>query len=255
MTTAHLFAGIGGFALASDWMGWHTAFNCEVDEKLRNFLKSKWPDAHSYGDINHADFTIFRNKIDVLTGGPPCQPVSLAGNQLGEDDHRFLWNQTFRALREIQPPWAVFENVPGLLTMQRGMVLERICTAMENEGYEVQTLDIPAQAKGADHRRDRLWIIAHASGKRRAQFNPTAITKRQKKRHVRHNTVRSFKYGNASRDTVVSRILRAANGLSEGLAPWHRNAAIKAAGNAIQPQIAHAIYQAIQAAEMTHNDQ
>lgn len=246
MTHGSLFSGIGGFDLAAEWMGWENLFHCEIDTKLRAFLKSKWHGAKSFDDIQDADFNEFRGRIDVLSGGPPCQPVSIAGNQLGEDDPRFMWGQSIRALREIQPAWAVFENVPGLITMQRGVVFERICTAMESEGYEVQTLDIPAQAKGADHRRYRLWIIAHSNCKRRAQFNPAPFPKRETQGHVWLNTIRSFKHGNASRDAIISSILCAANGISEGLAPWHRNAAIKAAGNAIVPQIPYAIFKAIE---------
>ena len=98
---------------------------------------------------------------DVITGGFPCQPFSIAGKQRGTDDNRHLWPQMFRIIRELAPRWVVGENVRGLVNIQDGMVFETVCTDLEGEGYEVRAFNIPAAGVGAPHRRERIWIIAN----------------------------------------------------------------------------------------------
>ena len=161
MTHASLFSGIGGFDLAAEWLGWDNVFNCEIDEFCTKVLNYHFPNATHYGDITSTDFTIHRGKIDVLTGGFPCQPFSLAGARRGTEDDRFLWPQMFRAICEISPRWVVAENVRGILTQQGGMVFERVCSDLENAGYECQAFLIPACSVGAPHRRERVWFVAH----------------------------------------------------------------------------------------------
>lgn len=181
-----LFSGIGGFDLAAKWMGWHNAFHCEINEFCTKILNYHFPDAEHYTDITRTDFSKWRGRIDVLSGGFPCQPFSLAGQRKGADDNRYLWPQMLRAIREIRPTWVVGENVAGILTMvqpgaevevggqtslfgedyrkrvlhRQEYVIETICRDLEREGYAVQPLLIPACAVGAPHRRDRIWFIA-----------------------------------------------------------------------------------------------
>ncbi len=166
MTHASLFSGIGGFDLAAEWMGWTNVLNCEIDEFCRKVLKYHFPNAKQYADIRTTDFTVWRDRIDVLTGGFPCQPFSVAGKRKGTDDDRYLWPEMLRAIREIRPRWIVGENVYGLINWSDGMVLEQVCADLENEGYEVQPFVIPACAVGAPHRRDRVWIVAHCADTR-----------------------------------------------------------------------------------------
>lgn len=161
MTHASLFSGIGGFDLAAEWMGWTNVLNCEIDEFCRMVLKYHFPNAKQYADIRTTDFTVWRGRIDILTGGFPCQPFSVAGKRKGTDDDRYLWPEMLRAIREIRPRWVVGENVYGLVNWSGGMVLEQVCADLENEGYEVQPFVIPACAVNAPHRRDRVWIIAY----------------------------------------------------------------------------------------------
>ena len=196
MIHASLFSGGGGFDLASEWMGWENAFNCEINPFCRKILKYYWPNAISYEDITRTDFTIWRHKIDILTGGFPCQGFSVAGLRAGTEDHRFLWPEMRRAYNECKPPWVVCENVTGLLTMEDGreiskdvffkvensqvvrlqevdlynavyirqakMLIESICHDFEEDGYEVQTFNIPSAGVEAPHRRERVWIIAYS---------------------------------------------------------------------------------------------
>lgn len=161
MTHASLFSGIGGFDLAAKWAGWTNAFNCEIDTFCRKVLKCHFPEAEQYEDIRTTDFTIWRERVDVLTGGFPCQPFSLAGKRKGTEDDRYLWPEMLRAIREIRPRWIVGENVFGIVNWSEGMVFEQVCSDLETEGYEVQPFILPACGVGAPHRRDRCWFVGH----------------------------------------------------------------------------------------------
>ena len=161
MPHASLFSGIGGFDLAAEWAGWTNAFNCEIDPFCRKILKYHFPDAEQYGDIRTADFAVWRDRIDVLTGGFPCQPFSLAGKRKGTEDDRYLWPEMLRVIRTVRPHWVVGENVYGIVNWSEGMVLDTVCSDLEAAGYEVQPYIIPACGVGAPHRRDRCWFVAH----------------------------------------------------------------------------------------------
>lgn len=185
MTHASIFSGIGGAELAAAWMGWTNLFHCEIQDFPRQVLDYWFPDSISYGDITRTNFEQWNGKVDVLTGGFPCQPFSLAGQRRGADDNRYLWPEMLRAIREINPTWVVGENVTGIKTMvesceeikvgrtddlfeenyiyreESWFTLEKICEELNAAGYSVQPFVIPACAVGAPHRRDRIWIVAH----------------------------------------------------------------------------------------------
>ena len=161
MTHGSLFSGIGGFDLAAEWMGWENVFHCEIAEFPRKVLKYHFPKSICYEDIKKTDFTKHRGKIDIISGGFPCQPYSNAGKRKGKEDDRHLWPEMLRVIREVQPRFVVGENVSGLLTWNNGMVFHEIITDLENEGYETQAFLIPACATNAPHRRDRIWFVAH----------------------------------------------------------------------------------------------
>ena len=163
MNHASLFSGIGGFDLAATWMGWTNVFTCEIDPWCRKVLAKHYPEAVQYADIKQTDFSIWLGRIDILTGGFPCQPYSVAGKRLGKEDERHLWPEMLRAIREIQPTYVVGENVSGLLSWNDGMVFDEVQTDLEAEGYQVQSFVLPACGVNAPHRRDRVWIIAHRS--------------------------------------------------------------------------------------------
>ncbi len=161
-THGSLFSGIGGFDLAAEWMGWENVFHCEWNPFGQKVLKHYWPKSTSYNDITKTDFSIHRGTIDILTGGFPCQPYSLAGKQKGKEDERHLWPEMLRAIREIQPGWVVGENVFGLINWNGGMVFDEVQADLEAAGYEVWPYVLPAASVNAPHRRDRVWFIAHA---------------------------------------------------------------------------------------------
>lgn len=163
MNHASLFSGIGGFDLAAEWVGWHNVFHSEVDTFCNKILKYHFPNSISYGNIKETDFTPHKGGVDILTGGFPCQPFSSAGLRNGTDDSRYLWPEMFRAIKEIRPRWVVAENVRGLLSWNGGLVLDTVCTDLENEGYEVWPFLLPACGVNAPHQRYRIWIIAYCS--------------------------------------------------------------------------------------------
>jgi DNA (cytosine-5)-methyltransferase 1 len=158
-----LFEGIGGFSLAAHWAGWETLAWCEWNEFGQKVLRHHFPEAEGFGDIKKTEFTKYANRIDVLTGGFPCQPFSLAGKRKGTEDERHLWPEMLRAIREIQPTWVVGENVFGIVNWDGGMVFNQVQSDLEAEGYEVQPYVLPACAVNAPHRRDRVWFVAYSN--------------------------------------------------------------------------------------------
>lgn len=160
MTHGSLFSGIGGFDLAARWAGWDNLFNCEIDLFCRTVLKYHFPDAEQYGDIKTTDFTVWRDRIDVLSGGFPCQPFSQAGKRKGTEDDRYLWPEMLGVIRSVRPRWVVGENVLGIVNWSKGLVFEQVCSDLEAEGYEVQPFVIPACGVNAPHRRYRTWFVA-----------------------------------------------------------------------------------------------
>jgi DNA (cytosine-5)-methyltransferase 1 len=160
MKHGSLFSGLGGFDLAAEWMGWENIFHCEWMEFPRKVLDYHFPNADSHIDICKTDFKKYANKIDILTGGFPCQPFSMAGKRKGTDDERYLWGEMLRAIQEIKPTFVIAENVFGITNIDDGLVFEQVCLDLEAQGYEVQPFIIPAAAKNAPHRRDRVWFVA-----------------------------------------------------------------------------------------------
>lgn len=173
MTHGSLFSGIGGFDLASEWMGWENKFHCEWNEFGQKVLEYYWPKAELFTDITKSNFTKYANKIDILTGGFPCQPYSSAGKRLGKEDARHLWPEMLRAIREIQPRWVVGENVRGLTNWNGGLVFDEVQSDLEAQGYEVLPFLLPACAVNAPHRRDRIWFVAYSNNNGLNQCNGT----------------------------------------------------------------------------------
>lgn len=278
-----LFSGIGGFALAADRV-WSNATHvfCEIDPFCQAILKKHWPNSYIYEDIrtltntNGAGLqatgakqqTAGLTRVDLLTGGFPCQPFSAAGKRKGTNDDRHLWPEMRRVIQEFSPRYVVAENVRGLLNIEGGVVFETVCTDLEALGYEVQPFVVPACAVNAPHRRDRVWIVAHVtseqayatkSGRLYAQSRlqdsnaPDAESARQWPEQALSRTRKESRSDDSSCSwsedwpTVATRLCSLDDGLPGGVVRpkgW-RNAALKAAGNAIVPQVAEQIMRAI----------
>lgn len=159
MNVLDLFSGIGGFCLGFEQAGMRTIAFCEIEPYCRAVLHKHWPDTPVHADIRRLDGTRYRGTVDVICGGYPCQPFSVAGSRRGAGDERHLWPEMYRLVREIRPRWVVAENVAGHI----GLGFDEVASSLEAEGYTVWPFVIPASALDAPHRRDRLWIIAHAN--------------------------------------------------------------------------------------------
>ena len=288
MTHASLFSGIGGFDLAAEWAGFQNLFNCEWEEFPRKVLKHHFPNAEQYGDIKEFDATEYNGRVDVLSGGFPCQPFSLAGQRKGSEDERYLWKEMLRVIRECNPRWIVGENVRGIVNWSNGLVFEEVCADLEAIGYSVQSFIIPACATGAPHRRDRVWIVAHSDNigtssrlgevqskdgeipKRNNDAQPsnpntsvTSHTNSATSKSERINRPKEEQPIRQGSDEVRNRwedfptvppICGGDDGLPKELDgitfPKWRSESIKGYGNAIVPQVAHRIFESIKEYEL-----
>ena len=166
MTHGSLFSGIGGFELAARWCGFTNVFSCELEPFNRRVLHHHFPESDLHNDIKEMDATQYHGRVDIISGGFPCQPYSVAGNRLGKEDERHLWPEMLRIIREVAPAYVVGENVRGLVNWSEGMVFEEVCADLEAEGYDVQPFILPAAGVGAPHKRDRVWFVAYSNNRR-----------------------------------------------------------------------------------------
>ena len=168
-----IFSGIGGFSLAGSWMGWRTVQFCEIDKFCQKILSYYWPDVPIHNDIKTLTAEQIINnglydesKTTIFVGGVPCQPWSQAGKRKGTEDDRDLWKETTKLIGKLQPDFCLLENVAGLISWNRGLVFDQVQVDLENEGYQVQPVILPAASINAPHRRDRVWFIAYNSDAR-----------------------------------------------------------------------------------------
>lgn len=159
MKHGSLFSGIGGFDLAAQWVGWENIFQCEKDEWCRKVLQKNFPAVKRYEDIKQFNAKEYAGTVDIISGGFPCQPFSVAGKQKGKGDDRYLWEEMLRVVSEVKPSFVVGENVTGII----GMALDTVLSDLEAQNYTTETYIIPACGKNAWHRRDRVWIVAYSN--------------------------------------------------------------------------------------------
>jgi DNA-cytosine methyltransferase len=239
MRHGSLFSGIGGFDLASEWMGWENVFQVEWDGYCQKVLAKNFPNVKRYGNIKEFDGTKYRGLIDIISGGFPCQPFSNSGKRKGRTDDRYLWPQMLRVIGEIKPTFVIGENVSALLTMENGQVLDQICSDLENKGYTTEQYIIPACAVGTIHIRERLWIIAYSvSGGLQ-----NVCSEFSEKTELPENTPTRFDDYSFIEWPIKGAMpenLRKYNGVPR----WMDR--IKGLGNAIVPQVAYQIFRAIE---------
>ncbi len=159
MTHLDLFSGIGGFALAARWAGISTVGFCEIDDECRKVLHKHWPNTPIHNDIRTLDGESYYG-VELVTGGYPCQPFSVAGGRKAQADPRHLWPEMCRVLAQAQPTWAICENVYGHIRLG----LDEVLHDLEGIGYASQPFVIPSLATGANHRRERVFIVAYSPG-------------------------------------------------------------------------------------------
>jgi DNA (cytosine-5)-methyltransferase 1 len=240
MKSIELFSGIGGIALAEEWAGIETVAFCERDPFCQKVLNKHWPDVPIFEDVCILNRQVLEERgvitpngtIDIISGGFPCQPFSVAGKRKGRDDERDLWPEMFRLIRELQPTWVVGENVANFANME----LERSLTDLESEGYETQTFLIPAAAVGAIHKRERCFILAYRKGKQSSSENEREFSKKKQEQSGRRIIKGIPRPTWEIRESPIC-------GVDDGLP--YRLDRHRALGNAVVPQQIYPIFEAI----------
>lgn len=234
-----LFAGAGGFTLAGEMAGrFETVAFCEIDKHAQKVLRKNWPGVPVFGDVTKlrgADV----DHVDLITGGFPCQDVSLAGKQKGtiDGERSSLFGEILRLASETGRPWLLMENVEHLISGGGGHWFGAVLSGLAEIGYDAEWHVLPASYIGASHRRGRVWIIAYPREKRcqgRAQepiFQQSDLS---------GEFVRGFARWRVRSDIPQPRTIGGNDGFP-GHA--HRNAMM---GNAIVPQVAAYFMKAIQ---------
>ena len=205
-----LFSGIGGFDLAASWMNWTNVFQCEKDEWCRQVLAKNFPNTNRYADIKDFNAKKYNGTVDIISGGFPCQPFSLAGKRKGKEDDRYLWEEMLRVIGEVQPSFVVGENVAGII----GLALDTVLSDLENKGFKTETYLIPAIGKNAWHKRERVWIMAYSNAawerwnQRQKEIESTIIpdTESQRREQPRISRQRGagFKNGSSGDGRIIS---------------------------------------------------
>jgi len=174
-----LFSGIGGFSLGLESAGLvETVAFCDFDKYCQQVLNKNFPGVPVYGDVKELNYDKLKadgiNQIDIITGGYPCQPFSVAGRKKGEQDPRHVWPEMFRLIKELRPTWVIGENVGGHIKLGLDTVLENL----ESEGYSARTFSISASSVGANHKRERVWIVGYSTNNRRNESTSDSQTRR-----------------------------------------------------------------------------
>lgn len=168
LTVGSLFSGVGGLDLGLERAGMRVAWQVEIDDYATRVLARHWPDVPRFRDVRECGRHNLA-PVDLVAGGFPCQPHSLAGKRGASGDDRDLWGEFARILRELKPRWVVAENVPGLLSSEAGRFFGRVLRDLAASGYDAEWDCLPAAAFGAPHLRDRVFLVAHARGKQLSQ--------------------------------------------------------------------------------------
>jgi DNA (cytosine-5)-methyltransferase 1 len=229
MNHLDLFSGIGGFALAARWSGIKTVAFCEIEPYAQKVLKKNFPSVPVFSDVRKLKRSDIYESVDIITGGFPCQPFSVAGRKKGAEDDRDLWPEMCRVIKEFKPTWIIGENVANFVSM----AFHRTKTDLESEGYEVQPFIIPACGVGAPHKRDRVWILANA----RCSLRQRPIKPRENEMENQEQDANiDQRPGCWKFEPDVGRV---AHGVP------HRVDRLRGLGNAIVPQIAYQIMKEI----------
>lgn len=239
LTFGSLFSGIGGMDLGLERAGLECRWQVEVDPYCKHVLEKHWPKVKRYGDIKQVAGDL--ESVDLLCGGFPCQPVSVAGKRRAQSDERWLWPEFNRIIRLVRPRFILVENVPGLLTAGIGDVLGDLAAS----GYNAEWSVLSACTLGAPHTRERLFIVAYPVCSERRPDNPETLNNPRRQDDIQSGwekgAAESQQCGWWSGEPALGRV---ANGVPAWL---HR---MRGLGNAVVPQVAEYIGKRIIKAEM-----
>lgn len=241
MKILDLFSGIGGFSLGLERAGMQTIAFCEVDPVCRQVLKKHWPNVPIFEDVKTLTAKDIHDTVDVICGGFPCQDISLAGRGAGLAGERSgLWYEYHRLIEEIRPRYVIIENVAAL----RSRGLDEVLRCLDALGYDAEWHCIPAAAVGAPHRRDRVWIVAHAMRSRSSPGIPAEGHGQEGQPKIADHLSDRFARWEGSRHWATEPdVGRVAHGVPK------RVDRLKQLGNAVVPQIPELIGRAILAYE------
>lgn len=262
LTHLSLFSGIGGLDLAAEWAGFTTVGQCEWADYPTKVLEKHWPNVPRWRDIRTLTKGSFYERtglrtVDIISGGFPCQPFSVAGKQQGKSDDRYLWPEMLRVIRELTPRWVIGENVPGILRI----AAEDVVSDLEREGYRVAVFNFEAAAVGAPHRRERVFFVGEGHPVAYAQkWGGRETFERSKTRRSGGNGLlcdpASERFSHRSNEPIEPGL----GGMADGISHWldepvgvsrvttkreHRADRLKCLGNAVVPQQAYPIFRAL----------
>jgi DNA-cytosine methyltransferase len=227
-----LFSGIGGFSLGLESTGYFkTIAFVEKDKFCRQVLQKNFNNIPIEEDIRNVRGSNYA--ADVITGGFPCQPFSVAGKRKGTDDDRYLWDETIRVVAECKPIWFIGENVEGLININNGMVLRQVQTDLEEQGFQVQCIVIPASGIGAWHQRKRVWIVAYSDSNRHSNKIRGSSTKEERisqEHRQDHNTTRKSIRASSVWETNNQYVPNTESILPHGCSSTTRNSSTKFTG-------------------------
>ena len=248
LTVGSCFSGIGGLELGLEWTGgFETKWQIEIDPYATKVLEKHWPKVRRYGDIATVGGGELE-RVDLICGGYPCQPFSIAGRRRGQADSRHLWPEMFRLIRDLRPRFALLENVPNHLRLGFDQVLGDLAEI----GFDAEWDCIPAAVVGADHLRDRIFVLAYPPSERGGIFrcvetssdHPFGPLQNQwgEKRNPRNCTLVGLRMDSLRR-AAESGVLPMAHGIP------NRSHRLRCIGNSVVPQVAQAIGEMILAYE------
>jgi len=240
-----LFSGIGGFSLGLESTGgFETVAFCEFDKHARLVLNKHWPEIKIHEDVRTLDAKKYKGSVDVVCGGFPCQDVAIAGKKKGitEGERSNLYVEMLRVISECFPRYAIFENVTGLLSGESGRWFAKFLYDLAKVGYDAEWHCIPASQFGANHHRDRVWVIAYPTSERRAEMVLQNITGNGREENERWSSINAGPLGGAcswKEWEIESGVQLVIDGVSRGI---HR---CKQHGNSVVPLIPKIIGEAI----------
>lgn len=161
MKYVSLFSGIEAATVAWEPLGWEPVCFAEFDEFPSAVLAERYPEVPNVGDVTKMDWKKYRNKVDLVVGGSPCQSFSIAGKREGLQGESGLMFEYIRAVREIRPRWFLWENVPGALSSENGEAFRQLLSEMDKLGYGLAWRVLDAQFFGVAQRRRRLFLVGH----------------------------------------------------------------------------------------------